>query len=189
MSSFDNFRINWAMWRLDIFMTGIPGRERRAIRNEVQANLRASAAEVGTAEAVRRLGSLRRLGASYLDAEYGEGRPRPSLWRGIFWESLVGIFLIQGSFAALSAFMRGLEARPGAEGTFVWDEMATTIFWAEVTYQAGHLDNFALHLSWHPLLYVLVAFLLGGRFWRVLPLYLRRYRRRATAKIDMASGR
>lgn len=42
----------------------------------MRANLRAATNEVGAAQAVRRLGSLRRLASDYLEAEYGQGGSR-----------------------------------------------------------------------------------------------------------------
>ncbi len=74
----DRIRIERLAWALDQRIYDLPWRSRIAMRREVRDNFRTAARDVGTTEALRRLGSSHQLAQQYLAAEFGD-RPRPSL--------------------------------------------------------------------------------------------------------------
>ena len=84
----DRLRIERTVWTLDALLGDLPQRSRVAKRREMRANLAEAAADVGTVEAIRRLGPLRPLAGEYLAAEYGEGRPHPRWVAAIYWTVL-----------------------------------------------------------------------------------------------------
>jgi hypothetical protein len=71
--------IEVALWRLTWKLRRtVPGPRRREIRRALRADLQTTAAEVGVATAVRRLGNLDHLAATYAEGERGEpGRADP----------------------------------------------------------------------------------------------------------------
>src|SRR4030081_86288 len=73
----DRLRIERAVWALDQRLYDLPRKSRVAKRREVRENLLAAAHDIGTADALSRLGGSRQLAAGYLSAEFGEA-PRPS---------------------------------------------------------------------------------------------------------------
>ncbi|QMU70627.1 hypothetical protein [Streptacidiphilus sp. P02-A3a] len=75
----DRLRVERLLWSLDQRLYDLPRRTRIAHRREVRANLLAAAAEVGAAEALRRLGGARELAAQYLDADGSY------TWGGVTW--------------------------------------------------------------------------------------------------------
>lgn len=176
----DRLRIERAVWILDSRLQDLPRTSRVAKRRELRDNLRAAAGDVGAAEAVRRLGDLRRLAAEYLLAEYGQWAPRPS------WLAGLGFFV--SAFVALavlldvgtSAFASGVAAAdPQATGTLVWNGVAyvlqpVTFRFSDgtATPQGGLYGG-----AWTPLVYVCLfaGTVLAGRLWRVLPAWRRRY--------------
>src|SRR5690606_2763511 len=108
LTRLDRLRIEWTVWTLDTLVQSLPGRTRKAIRREMRTNLRAAATEVGAAQAVARLGSLRRLAADYLEAEYGQDGPRPRWLRGVFWALAVEAVLLGFTHVGLTAFSAGV---------------------------------------------------------------------------------
>lgn len=172
----DRLRLERVIWTLDTYLQSLPARARRAIRREMRANLRASAAEVGVSEAVRGLGSVRRLAIDYLEAEY-DGGPRPSLLRGFGWTMAAGLILVMVVFVGHSAFIDGVEAanqRPN--GTYAWGGWDLLGVRGEVTYADGQFEGFDLWFMPWMLLYPLVVFLVSARSWRVVSLWWRRRR-------------
>lgn len=172
----DRLRVERAIWVLDTLNGDLPGRRRKAIRNELRADLWASAQEVGTAEAIRRLGNLRRLSAGYSDAEYGEEGPRPRWVKGILWVALTEFVLMFVVLAQVQAFDAGLqEAGPGA-GEYEFRPLG----WGPIyntTYDDEGFTGFFLDFTPALLPYmavIVVAFLVGGRMWRALPRRRRR---------------
>jgi hypothetical protein len=167
---FDRLRIEYTVWRLDGLLYDLRWRSRVAKRREVRANLHAAAADVGTTEALRRLGGVRRLAAEYLAAEYGDWGQRPTWTTGAVCTAVVQL----GSYALIeagrSAFTAGvLGADPHPQGTY---------HWAGIPYlSADATDTFtgATHTSvggaFTPLVYLgmLAAFTAGARLWRLLP--------------------
>jgi hypothetical protein len=175
----DRLRIERALWTLDTHVQSLPGSSRRAIRRELRTNLRASATDVGVAEAIRQLGSLHQLASGYLDAEY-EGRPRPRVLKAALWTVAVGTIILWSTFVGHSAFVDGMEAaNPHPNGTFTWDGMEVLGVGGDVSYADGHLRSFGLSFNLWMLLYLVAAFLIGGRFWRLVP---RWWRRRSRAR-------
>ena len=77
VSWLDRLRIERLVWSLDQYLYDLPRASRIATRREVRQNVLAAAHDVGAAEAIRRVGSSRRLADDYLSAELGD-EPRPS---------------------------------------------------------------------------------------------------------------
>ena len=72
----DRLRIERVVWSLDQRLYDLPRKSRIAKRREVRENLVTAASDIGTADALRRLGSSQQLAAEYLSAEFGDD-PRP----------------------------------------------------------------------------------------------------------------
>ncbi|MEU1408849.1 hypothetical protein ABZ471_42415 [Streptomyces sp. NPDC005728] len=170
LTAIDRLRIEYAVWRLDSLLHDLRWRSRVAKRREVRANLHAAAADVGTTEALRQLGGVRRLAAEYLAAEYGDWGRRPTWTTGA-----VCMLVVQfGSYALIeagrSAFTAGvLAAHPQPQGTYHWAGIPYLSDDATVTFTgAGHSS---LGGAYTPLVYLgmLAAFVAGGRLWRLLP--------------------
>jgi hypothetical protein len=177
-STLDRLRIEVTVWRLDGHLADLPYRFRRTVRRETRANLYAAATDHGATEAIRRLGSLRRLAADYLTAEYGQTGPRPHYTAGVVCLLLVHWTVIGAVEAGQHAFTAGLlAANPQAEGTFTWPGIRYAS--NEVTVTVAEGTSRALGGAMTPLTYLscLLAFVLGGRLWRLLPQWRRRYAR------------
>jgi len=182
LSLIDRLRLERTVWTVDTYLASLPSRSRRAIRRELRTNLRSSAAQVGTREAVRGLGNLHRLSLDYLDAEYGEGRPRPQLLKGTAWAYAVGFAVILAVIVGMDSYLDGLEAGSPGPGTYVWDRFDYLGPRLEVTYDEVGFSGFYLSLSAIFLIYPLIAFLLASRLWRALPIWWRRLRRDRDAR-------
>jgi hypothetical protein len=82
----DRLRINLAVLRYDAWLDlrgGVGGRRRRQLRNELRANLVDASAQVGSRDAVRRLGPLKQLAAEAADAARAtHPAPRPAWGHG-----------------------------------------------------------------------------------------------------------
>jgi hypothetical protein len=166
----DRLRIEAAIWTLDLLLQDLPGHARRTARRDLRSNLLAAAAEDGAGPALRRLGTLRRLAAGYLDAEYGEGGPRPRWLRGLLWAVAVYVLLAAAMLAVQQAFIDGvLAVNPTADGTYVWSGAPIGVTRGEVTLTRGHLHSASLSFGPVPLLYLTAALCLGARAWRALP--------------------
>ena len=59
----DRLRIERAVWTLNSYLQNLPMRSQAAKRRELRANLLAASADVGTKEALRRLGNVRTIAA------------------------------------------------------------------------------------------------------------------------------
>ena len=182
LSLIDRLRIERAVWTLDTYMAGLPGRSRRAIRRELRTNLRVSATDVGARQAISGLGSLRRLGLSYVDAEYGEGRPRPQLLKGSAWAVAAEVTVVVAMIVGFDSYLYGLDAGRPAAGTYVWDRIDFLGPRLEVTYDEAGFSGFYLSVSAIFLIYPFIAFLIGSRLWRALPIWWRRLRRDRDAR-------
>jgi hypothetical protein len=177
----DRLRIERAVWTLNAHLDNLPDRAKRSRRRETRANLYAAAADVGAAEAVRGRGNLRRLAAEYLTAEYGETGPRPS-----YGGAVVGVLVVQVAASAFlqggtSAFVAGvLAAAPDATGTFQWSGIPYLTDPVTLTIVDGEQRTFGAAFT--PLFHILwlSAFVVGGRLWRLLPVW-RRWRARDAA--------
>ena len=173
-------RIERLVWALDQQLYDLPSRSRIAKRREVRANLLTAARDVGTSEALRRLGGSRQLAAEYLSAEYGEG-PRHSWVAAAYFGALVPLLINYFLSEAGSAYQQGVTAMdPHVTGTFTWSGISYLQSAATYTFDQGQANN--VGGAWTPLTYVLWALgtIACGRLWRVLP-WWRTHRRRATA--------
>jgi hypothetical protein len=172
----DRLRIARAVWTVDALAADLPGKRRKAIRRDLRADLWASAEEVGAKEAVRRLGSLHRLAAEYVLAEYGEEKPPPRYLKGIFWAALVEVGLLIVVIARIGAFEHGLGAAGATDGTYAFSPLGGWGPRYETTLEDGDLAGFMLDFSnVLPIIGVLaVVFLIGSRYWRMLPAYRNR---------------
>jgi hypothetical protein len=171
----DHLRIERVVWTVGILVLDLPGRSQRAVRRELRDNLRAAAAEAGATEAVRGLGSLRRLAAGYLDAEYGEGGPRPRWLNGLAWAAIADLFVLGIMFVGWGAFIDGIvAASPHAGGTYSWSVLGGWILGGTVTMVDGRVRSAATTLPMAILVWFAVAYVLGARLWRVLPPWHRR---------------
>lgn len=180
LTHLDQLRIEWTVWSLDTLVQSLPGRARKAIREEMRANLRAAAQEVGAAQAVDRLGSLRGLAADYLEAEYGQSGPRPRLLNGVFWVLAVQAVLLGLTSAGFDSFVAGVEAgNPHPSGTYTWSGLPLFGIGGGITYDSQGAET-GVHFTFAlwALIYLLAAFVLGGRLWR-LPAAWWRTRRRS----------
>jgi hypothetical protein len=163
----DRLRIERLVWMLDQQIYDLPRSTRVATRREVRANLLEAAGDVGTTEALRRVGGSRRLAEQYLSAEFGD-RPRHT-WVGAAYAAaltplLLNFFLGE---AALS-FQDGVIAvDPHATGTFT----AAGVSWLQTATTFTFTDGSAASRggAWTPLTYVLWALVTigAGRLWRL----------------------
>jgi hypothetical protein len=179
----DRLRITRAVWTLNVLVQDLPAKTRKAIRNELRVNLWAAANEVGAAQAVRRIGNLRRLATDYLEAEYGQS-PRPRWVSAMFWMMAVHAMLLGLGFVGLDAFITGVEAaNTHPSGTYTWDKLQLLGFGADVTFDDQGFSGYSITFSAWGLLYLLAALVVGGRLWR-LPAAWRRARRRKQLVVD-----
>jgi len=174
VSWLDHMRIERVVWLLDQRLYDLPRRSRIGKRREVRENLRAAASDIGTREALGRLGNSRELATEYLTAEFGDG-PRPS------WIA-AGVFLSTGVFLGTSlltsaaiAYRDGiLAANPHATGTFTWngiDYLQTSVRYTFVDGSSHFAGGAFSPLAW---LLWMIATVLVGRLWRLPSVWRRR---------------
>jgi hypothetical protein len=170
----DRLRIERVVWSLDQRLYDLPRRSRIAKRQEVRANLRAAATDIGTVAALRNIGNSRQLAVEYRAAEFGD-EPRPSwLAAGLFFLTAQLFFTAFLSDAA-NAFGDGIRAaNPDATGTYTWSGLHYVQ--SSVTYTFVKGDGSSVGGAWTPLAWAIwvVATVLVGRLWRVVPLWRRR---------------
>jgi hypothetical protein len=170
----DRLRIERFVWALDQQIYDLPRASRIARRREVRDNLLAAARDVGTTEALRRLGSSRRLAHEYLAAELGDG-PRHSWIAAAYFAGLFPLILLSGLGQAASAYQDGITAvNPHVTGTFTWhgiDYLQTDVTFTFVDGNASQVGG-----AWTPLTYAIwiLGTVLIGRLWRLLPWISRR---------------
>lgn len=156
-------RLSRWMVRFELAMQDYPAREVRRLRRELRAAVLDDATRVGLAEALRDLGSPRRLAAAYF-ADLDHERPR---WTdGAVLGSLVGVVL---PFYMWLAWQGGaldaVDAMGGGEVDLRWLGAPMTLhrtddaLWMEV------------HTAWGPFALsaalFAVFFALGSRLWRL----------------------
>lgn len=170
----DRLRIERAVWALDQRLYDLPRKSRIANRREVRENLLTAANDIGTGDALDRLGNSRELASEYLSAEFGEA-PRPS-WAAaltfLLTAQLVGTSLMSD---AASAFSDGITAAdPDATGTFTWSGIHYIQDTVTYTFVDGRGDF--VGGAWTPLAWAIwiVATVLVGRLWRVPSMWRRR---------------
>ena len=180
LSWIDRLRIERVVWSLDQRLYDLPRKSRIAKRREVRENLVTAARDIGTTDALRRLGSSHQLAAEYLSAEFGDG-PRPHwIAAATFFLTAQLVFTSMLSEAA-NAFGDGVTAaNPNATGTFTWSGIR--YLQDEVTYTFVHGKGTSVGGAWTPLAWALwiLATILVGRLWRA-PSAWRRRRAAATA--------
>ena len=166
----DRLRLEQAVWAVDRRIQDLPRKSRVAKRRELRDNLRAAAADIGAAVAVRQLGDLKQLAAGYLAAEYGDWKPRPSWTRAAVAAVLYYVLLSWLLEAGSSAFRAGIvTGQPQATGTFSWNGIPYLLTDVNFTFSNG--ASTSVGGAWSPLAYaalVLVS-ILAGRLWRLLP--------------------
>ena len=172
----DRLRLERVIWTLDTYLQSLPARARRAVRREMRANLRASAAEVGVsrgcawtrqrAPARDRLprGGVRRWAASQPAESVRLDTGGRADSRDVVF---VGAFRVQDGVEAANQ-------RPN--GTYAWGGWDLLGVRGEVTYADGQFEGFDLWFMPWVLLYPLVFFLVSARSWRVVSLWWRRRR-------------
>ena len=174
VSLFDRLRIERVVWTLDQRLYDLPRRSRIEKRREVRENLRIAASDVGTTQALARLGNGRELAAEYLSAEFGEG-PRPS-WLAaavfLFTGVLVGTSLLS---EAAMAYRDGIAAaNPHATGSYSWsgiDYLQTSVHYTFTDGSAHMVGGAFTPLAW---VLWLIATVLVGRLWTLPSVWRRR---------------
>ncbi|BCY12980.1 hypothetical protein [Actinoplanes sp. L3-i22] len=161
----DRLRVERLVWTLDQQLYDLPRARRIATRREVRANLLEAAADVGTTEALRRLGGSRGLAEQYLVAEFGD-RPRWSWIGAAYAAGLTPLLLNYLLSEATNAFADGVRAAHGS-GTFAYAGVAylqsaqtVTVSGSDVQLSGG---------AWTPLTYAiwLLIVIFAGRLWRL----------------------
>ncbi len=160
----DRLRRDWYRLRFELAMQDYPPKDYRRIARSLVAEIDAAAADTSMEQALRDLGSPRRLAAGY----YAElDRERPRYWDGGI---VLGLVLV-GAWVCLLAYWGGavdtLLAQGGGTVTLEYLGAPTTITATE--------DELALgtSLSLQGVLVVgglaAAGFALGSRLWRLLP--------------------
>lgn len=170
----DRLRIEHVVWSVDGRLQDLPRKSRIEKRVELRDNLRAAASEVGTTEALRSLGDIRRLAAEYIAAEYGDGGRRPSWIAGVTAFAVVYLVLAWLLEAGVSAFRAGVIASDrNATGTFTWHGIPHLL--DDVTFKFVDGHSTSVGGAWTPLTYAIlfVVVVLAGRFWRLVPAWRR----------------
>ena len=156
----DRLRIELAVRRVDFALDGrIPGQNRRQIRSELRANLLEAARDVGADKAVRQLGDLRALAASYLELYRGRFDFQAGSWAAVVTYAAIQLLGI----ALLIAFHAGVAAGGATGSTYSFD------FWSGFGPFAGSVSangsSFEmLILSPAHLVLMLIAFLTGSSY-------------------------
>lgn len=176
LTTADRWRIRRTVRSFNNMINDLPGARRREIRRELHANLTASANDVGADEAIRRLGSLRHLAAEYLDAEFGSA-PRPSWVSGLRWAMVLAYTFLVVLFTGMLSFGAGLQAGDPAPGTYRWAPFGGLLGDYREIFDHGGYGGFTLDVSRLMVTYTvvcLVAYVAGGRLWRLLLTHRRR---------------
>jgi hypothetical protein len=153
-------QIESVIQKLDWQLEGrVPRSRRREIRKELRANLAAAAEEVGTEEAIRRLGNVRDLAGEYLEFETGKIHVRTGLYAAL----VAVVFLELLGLALLDGFREGFEAAGGTGSSHY-------SFWPySIEASAGSQSAWSISIAWPGLFGVpLLAFLGWARSWRLL---------------------
>lgn len=161
----DRLRIERLVWMLDQQIYDLPRARRIATRREVRANLLEASADVGTTEALRRIGGSRGLAEQYLVAEFGD-QPRYSWFGAVIAAGFVPLLLNYLLSAGTNAFADGVRAAHGS-GSFAYTGVAylqsaqtVTVTGTDVQLTGG---------GWTPWTYTLwiLIVIVAGRLWRL----------------------
>ena len=91
---------------------------------------------------------------------------------------MVELVVMAVVLAGFSGFMAGIDAAEGhPDGTFAWHGLDALGLTASATYRGGEATGFTFTFTPLVLLYMAVAFVLGGRMWRLRPRWPRWLRR------------
>jgi hypothetical protein len=163
----DRLRIERITWTLDQRLYDLPRAARIAHRREVRQNLLTAAQDVGTAVAVRNLGTTSRLAAAYLAAEFGD-RPRHSWTAAAVWAA-TSLLVVTAILAdAANGFAAGIAAgNPHVTGTFHWGGLSALQSSVTCTAVDGHTSVTGGGLSLLGWALWLAIAVLVGRLWRV----------------------
>jgi hypothetical protein len=171
----DRLRIERAVWALDQRLYDLPHKSRVAKRREVRENLLTAAQDIGTLDALNRLGNSRQLAAEYLSAEFGEG-PRPYWVAAATFAVTAQLLFTWVLGEAASAFGDGITAANAhATGTFTWSGIR--YLQDTVTYTLVDGKGSSAGGAWTPLSWAIwvVVTVLVGRLWRVASTWRRRH--------------
>jgi hypothetical protein len=169
VGALDRLRIERLVWGLDQQLYDLPRRSRIDHRREVRANLLSAASDLGTTEALRRVGTSRTLAAQFLTAEFGDG-PRHSWVAAAYFAALVPLALMSLLAEAATAYQRGiLAADPHATGSFTYPGVGYLQSAVHFDFSNGTVDQHGGAFT--PLVYVLWAAgtVAVGRLWRLVP--------------------
>lgn len=156
----DRFRIEGAVRRVDWVLDGrVPMAKRRQIRSELRSNLIDASQQVGAANAIRQLGDLRALAASYLELYRG----RFDFQAGSLWAIITYAAIEALGFALLIAFHAGVAAGGSHGGSYSFE------FWPGFgpfrgSTGADGLSFEVLFFSPAHLLLMLIAFVVGSSY-------------------------
>jgi hypothetical protein len=156
------FRLSWRLRR------GVEPSRRRAIRRELRAHLRASAAHVGPDEALSRLGDLDELAREYREAERGHPRGL-RVGSGVLAAIGVWVLLIVLDGRSILSW-NDLESR-GDFDPWSWTLGAPNGKASLLTFSGDVENGILFDVAVHRLGYILLpllAFLVGARAWRAL---------------------
>jgi hypothetical protein len=176
ISWIDKVRIERVVWALDQQIYDLPRAARIATRREVRQNLLTAAHDIGTREAIRRLGGSRRLANEYLTAEFGSG-PRHSWIAAMYCAGMVPLVLSWLLTEASNGFRDGvIAANPNATGTYTWDGLS--FLQSRTTYTFGNGSSSSVGGDWVtqpvPWLIWIGGTILVGRLWRLVPAWRKR---------------
>lgn len=155
----------WHRWiylqRVELWLSPLPGKQRRAVLKELKASMADAAAETGMDTAIDDLGRPRTLARAYVD---GEPQARPSWYLGgIIAASLFGLFLYLGVAYSIGMMDALLDSgTPAASGSFFG--LGIDAFYTPTS--VGFQTN---GFSWPILIIIVLGFLIGSRIWRLLP--------------------
>lgn len=169
VGALDRLRIERLVWGLDQQLYDLPRRSRIDHRREVRANLLTAASDVGTSEALRRVGTSRALAAQFLTAELGDG-PRHSWVAAAYFAALVPLVLMSLLAEASNAYQRAILAvDPHVTGSFTDPGVSYLQTAVHFDFANGVVNQHGGAFT--PLVYVLWAAgtVAVGRLWRLVP--------------------
>lgn len=173
VGALDRLRIERLVWGLDQQLYDLPRRSRIDHRREVRANLLSAASDVGTSEALRRVGTSRALAAQFLTAELGEG-PRHSWVAAAYFAALVPLALMSLLAEAANAYQSAIvTVDPHVTGSYTYPGVSYLQTAVHFDFTNGVADQHGGALT--PVVYVgwVVGTVAVGRLWRVIPRWRR----------------
>lgn len=160
----ERWRIWWAGCRYDFWLDlrDVPGKERRALRHELKANLTAAAEDDGIGQALSGVGSLRDLAGEYEVRDASRVRWGSGLACAVLAAACgIAIVLIAAFFYGQGVVASGGDA---SAASTLWPFWGTEI---EVNTSSESFTS-SIQFGPFPLLLAVVAFLGVARPWRLL---------------------